>query len=151
MRSTVACSNGSGTASRSRPDLPASYPNAYAPLAFLPAATFAALPRLVRSTRLLGNQWGDRLAPWTIDRAVRALRSGVGLPDEFRFHDLRHYFASLLISEGLDVKTVQARMRHSSAKTTLDTYAHIWPDSDAASRPAVSRAFDRRAPQSAAE
>ncbi len=36
--------------------------------------------------------------------------------------------ASLLIASGGDVKTVQARMRHASAKTTLDTYGHIWPD-----------------------
>ena len=29
-----------------------------------------------------------------------------------RFHDLRHFYASLLISSGLDVKVVQARLRH---------------------------------------
>ncbi len=34
---------------------------------------------------------------------------------------LRHYYASLLISSGADVKVVQARLRHASAKTTLDT------------------------------
>lgn len=51
-----------------------------------------------------------------------------GLPDGFRFHDLRHYFASLLIASGADVKTVQARLRHASAKTTLGTYGHLWPD-----------------------
>ena len=30
------------------------------------------------------------------------------LPVRYRFHDLRHYFASLLIASGLDVKVVQA-------------------------------------------
>jgi integrase len=45
------------------------------------------------------------------------------LPDGFRFHDLRHYFASLLIASNLDVKTVQIRLRHASAKTTLDVTA----------------------------
>ena len=40
---------------------------------------------------------------------------------------LRHYFASLLISSGADVTAVQARMRHTSAKTTLDVYGHLWP------------------------
>jgi integrase len=44
-----------------------------------------------------------------------------GLPEGFRFQDLRHYFASLLIASGADVKVVQARVRHASAKTTLDT------------------------------
>ena len=32
-----------------------------------------------------------------------------GLPEGFRFHDLRHFYASLLISSGLDVKVMQAR------------------------------------------
>lgn len=55
-----------------------------------------------------------------------------GLPGGFRFHDLRHYFASLLIADGLDVETVQARLRHASARTTLDVYGHLWPDKDEA-------------------
>ncbi len=59
------------------------------------------------------------------------------LPAGFRYHDLLHYFASLLIAKGADVKTVQARLRHASAKTTLDTYGHIWPDRDESTRAAV--------------
>ena len=67
-----------------------------------------------------------------------------GLPDDFRFHDLRHYFASLLIASGLDVKVVQARLRHASAKTTLDTYGHLWPDRDDTSRAAVAAVYNKR-------
>jgi integrase len=63
------------------------------------------------------------------------------LPEGFRFHDLRHYFASLLIASGLDVKVVQARLRHASAKTTLDTYGHLWPDRDDSSRAAVAAVY----------
>lgn len=37
-----------------------------------------------------------------------ALEDVSGLPEGFRIHDLRHYFASLLIAAGLDIKTVQA-------------------------------------------
>jgi hypothetical protein len=33
--------------------------------------------------------------------------------------------------------TVQARLRHASAKTTLDTYGHIWPDRDESTRAAI--------------
>lgn len=76
--------------------------------------------------------------PWTIERAVRAARPGTsGLPEGFSYHDLRHYFASLLIADGADIKTVQARMRHESATTTLDTYGHLWPDADESTRSAV--------------
>ena len=59
------------------------------------------------------------------------------MPGGFRYHDLRHYLASLLIASGADIKTVQARLRHKSAKTTLDTYAHLWPDRDESTRAAV--------------
>ena len=67
-----------------------------------------------------------------------------GLRDGFRYHDLRHYFASLLIASGADVKTVQARLRHASAKTTLDTYGHLWPDRDESTRAAVDAVLAAR-------
>jgi integrase len=73
-----------------------------------------------------------------------------GLPEGLRFHDLRHYYASLLISSGLDVKVVQARLRHATAKTTLDTYGHLWPDSDETTRAAISAVMTTRNGTSAA-
>jgi integrase len=69
---------------------------------------------------------------------MRTVRKKVaGLPDGFRYHDLRHYFASLPVASGCDVKTVQARLRHASAKTTPDTYGHQRPDRDESTRAAV--------------
>ena len=92
------------------------------------------------------NEWGDQLAPWTLQRAIRTAREKVpGLPPDFRFHDLRHYLASMLIASGADVKVVQARLRHASAKTTLDTYAHLWPDSDESTRTAIDAVMQARA------
>jgi integrase len=43
---------------------------------------------------------------------------------KFRFHDLRHASASLLLAAGQDVKTVQLRLGHSAAAITMDVYAH---------------------------
>lgn len=62
------------------------------------------------------------------------------------FHHLRHYYASLLIRHGESVKTVQARMGHASATETLDTYAHLWPDSDDRTREAVDSVLRPGAP-----
>ncbi|WAX56602.1 site-specific integrase [Jatrophihabitans cynanchi] len=94
---------------------------------------------------IVTNELGRPAGPWAIERAMREARVEIeGLPAGFRFHDLRHYFASLLIASGLDVKTVQARVRHASAKTTLDTYGHLWPDRDESSRAAVAAVYAAR-------
>jgi integrase len=88
---------------------------------------------------------GRQTSTWAIERAIRSARRKVaGLPEAFRFHDLRHYLASLLIGSGLDVKVVQHRLRHGSAKTTLDTYGHMWPDSDESARAAVGAVLAAR-------
>ncbi len=85
------------------------------------------LPRAGEST-VVSDEVGRPVGPWVVERAVRSARRRVeGLPEGFRFHDLRHYFASLLIASGADVKVVQRRLRHASAMTTLNTYGHMWP------------------------
>ena len=35
-------------------------------------------------------------------------------------------------------------MRHASAKTTLDTYGHLWPDSDDSTRAAIEAVMAAR-------
>lgn len=65
----------------------------------------------------------------------RAVKSS-GIP-QCTFHGLRHYYASLLIRHGESVKTVQLCLGHASAAETLDTYSHLWPDSDDRTRDAV--------------
>lgn len=67
-----------------------------------------------------------------------------GLPKGTGFHALRHYYASLLIRYGESVKTVQARLGHASAAETLDTYSHLWPDSDDRTREAVDSVLGTR-------
>jgi integrase len=52
------------------------------------------------------------------------------VPAATGMHDLRHYYASLLIRQGESVKTVQRRLGHATAAETLATYSHLWPDSD---------------------
>lgn len=42
--------------------------------------------------QIVSDLWGNAGGPWTIERAVRAARTQVGLPNDFRFHD----YAALL-------------------------------------------------------
>ena len=94
---------------------------------------------------MVTNGAGESCPPRAIEPAVQTARAKVdGLPAVFTFHDLRHYLASLLIASGADIKTVQARLRHAAAATTLDTYGHLWPDADESTRAAVAAAIRTR-------
>ena len=105
----------------------------------------AAVKQYVGET-VVTDEVGRRFSPWDLQDAFRTARKEVnGLPEGFRFHDLRHYFASLLISSGADVKVVQKRLRHASAMTTLNTYGHLWPDADESARAAVAVVMAARA------
>ncbi|MEU0875521.1 tyrosine-type recombinase/integrase [Nocardia brasiliensis] len=91
------------------------------------------------------DEFGKRVPPWQIERAFRAVKNEIaGLPEEFTFQDLRHYLASLLIANGANIKLVQARMRHANAKTTLDTYGHLWPDTDESTRQVIAEVITKR-------
>lgn len=68
-------------------------------------------------------------------------RTKAKLPDWATPHDLRHYFASVLIRSGASVKVVQARLGHSSAKTTLDVYGHLFEDEEDRTRAAIDEAL----------
>ena len=46
---------------------------------------------------------------------------------QLRFHDLRHTYATYLLSRGVPIKYVQEQLGHSSAKMTLDVYASYMP------------------------
>lgn len=91
---------------------------------------------LVFRTRLgspvSSTAWANAWAP---AQAAMGLDPGQGL------HQLRHFYASLLIAEGCSVKEVQARLGHASAGETLDTYSHLWPGSEDRTRTAIDRAF----------
>ena len=45
-----------------------------------------------------------------------------------RFHDLRHTFATLMISRGVNPKYLQRVMGHENFSTTMDTYGHLYPE-----------------------
>jgi integrase len=76
--------------------------------------------------------------------AFRAAVTGVGLdPTTVTFHSLRHYLASVLISQGRSIKDVQKALRHAKASITVDLYAKWFPDSGVQAADALDEEWSR--------
>lgn len=76
---------------------------------------------------------GERLTDVSCWKRIKKLAK---LPREFRLHDLRHHYASTLVSGGIDIFTVSKLLSHKNV-TTTKRYAHL---SDAAMKSAIIRA-----------
>ncbi|HEY3870583.1 MAG TPA: site-specific integrase [Actinocrinis sp.] len=85
-------------------------------------------------TALNPNNWRTRV--WAPARA-----HAYGVPTDVTFHRLRHTYASLLIAAGQQPKVIQARLGHASSAETMDTYGHLYPESDQDTRTAIDTAF----------
>ncbi len=58
-----------------------------------------------------------------------------------KYHHLRHYFASSLISAGCSIVAVQSALGHANAAVTLGIYGHLFPGDEDRIRAAVEAAF----------
>jgi integrase len=112
-----------------------------APVA-LDAATVTALrehrTRQRQQRRTAGNHWantglvfttatGESVHPADVTDHFHHLTRQTGLPP-IRLHDLRHGAATLALAAGVDMKTVQTMLRHSSITITADTYTSVLPE-----------------------
>jgi integrase len=75
------------------------------------------------------SEAGEPLAPWRITKAFESLRSSAGLP-HIPLHGLRHTYASVALSSGINPRIVSGRLGHSTVAFTLDVYSHVLPQAD---------------------
>jgi integrase len=66
-----------------------------------------------------------------------------GLPEDLRFHDLRHTCAALLIAQGAHPKEIQERLGHSTIKLTFDRYGHLLPSLDERLRDGLDQMWEQ--------
>ncbi len=71
-----------------------------------------------------GSRKGQKLSEGGLRHALLAAKKRSGLKKEVNLHILRHCFASHALEEGMNIKTLQYLLGHTSVQTTM-IYLHI--------------------------
>ena len=80
---------------------------------------------LTDNRALFGSRNGERISVTAVHRLVKKALTQAGLDaEQFSAHKLRHTAATLMLSGGVDVKTVQDVLGHENLNTT-QIYTHI--------------------------
>lgn len=70
------------------------------------------------------NKWGQRITTRSVDRKFYKYLLSSGLPNDVTPHTIRHTIATHWLENGMDLKTIQMLLGHSSLSTT-SIYTHV--------------------------
>ena len=90
------------------------------------------------------NQSGGFYLGGNINNKLKRVIAGTGLPQNLHLHSFRHTHASLLINSDVAARVIADRLGHSTTKTTLDTYSHVFAESEARAMQAIDMALFRK-------
>lgn len=108
----------------------------------LPDILILDLARLIETHRqfryesvdyLIQDGFGNALGGQALSSRLTRLEQKHGLPN-VTLHGLRHTYASLLHSKGVDMANISAELGHSNLATTMNIYTHIFQSATNASR-----------------
>ena len=73
--------------------------------------------------------FGELLTTQTLKWCNKLVQMELPALKHFHFHELRHTYASTLVTNGANFKDVQELLGHSDIRITLNTYSHVTPHS----------------------
>lgn len=92
--------------------------------------------------RIFTQPDGDIANPQGLTARFKSFMTQLGMPD-IHLHCLRHTNASMLISAGVDVRTVAGRLGHANPSTTLNIYSHFYQAMDNGAADALEKILSR--------
>lgn len=78
------------------------------------------------TSHVIVNNRQKPVLPSNFERSFHTVLRNAEICGDYGVHALRHTFASLLFSKGVDVKIVSQLLGHSTVKITYDTYIHLF-------------------------
>ena len=87
---------------------------------------------------VFATQIGTPLEPRNVTHRFAVARAAAGL-DWLRLHDLRHAFATFVLDQGEELRTVMDLLGHSTIRLTADTYGHVLPTRARSAADAIDR------------
>ena len=83
-------------------------------------------PILTKAVRyLLPAAYLVPISPETLGRRWNTAQKAAGIKAPYRFHDLRHTYATRLVLEGINLRVLQYVIGHADYQLTVSTYTHI--------------------------
>ncbi|MEI9966519.1 MAG: tyrosine-type recombinase/integrase [Candidatus Moraniibacteriota bacterium] len=87
-------------------------------------ALFLGYPKKGLQNQKAATRESARLTPRSVQRLVKHYAKKAGIVKDVHPHTLRHSFATDLLINGADIRSVQAMLGHASI-TTTQVYTHI--------------------------
>ncbi len=109
----------------------------------VPDFVITALGNYIKSLSVVPERICSKFKPDAYSKHFRKLLARHKL-EHIRFHDLRHFNATIMLKYGIPDKIASKRLGHSQVQTTREIYQHVLPDMDRQASDTVESIFAKK-------
>lgn len=109
----------------------------------VPEFVIEVLNNYLTSLKVVPERICGKFKPDAYSKHFKKLLSDNDLP-HIRFHDLRHFNATIMLNYGVPDKIASGRLGHSQVQTTREIYQHILPNMDQDASNVIEGIFTKR-------